>query len=139
MKTYKELKATHSKEIDDFEGMFFAFNDRQFSKGLKKLGLPKDCAPVEFVVSIGAGGYILKTRVWEWVAMLKRHEADRKKLRKNRAELAKAIACEMANQEYGYTGEIGDTLEALNLAPGDIDKALIDSAKKLYFATSEAT
>lgn len=138
METHKKLKAAHSEEINNFEGIFFAFNDEQLSEGLKKLGLPEDCNPSEHLAAIGAGGYILKTRVADFGAMFKRHDAENKELRKNPKELVKAIAYEMANHEYGYTGEIEDTLEALDISPGDVDKALIDSAKKLYFATSEA-
>ena len=47
--------------LDDFEGMFFAFNNEQFAEGMSKVGLEKD--DVSKIVSIGAGGYVLKDRV----------------------------------------------------------------------------
>lgn len=47
--------------FDDFDGLFFAFNNQQFAKGMRKIGLSE--TETDKIVSIGAGGYLLKERI----------------------------------------------------------------------------
>lgn len=56
--SYDQLRARQQKEVDDFP-MAFAFNDKQFAEGMRKLGL--DPSETCQVLSIGAGGFIRKT------------------------------------------------------------------------------
>ena len=58
----KEEKKPEAKKnpFDNFEGLFFAFNNDQFKDGMEKVGLTID--DVNKILSIGHGGYILKSR-----------------------------------------------------------------------------
>lgn len=55
--------------FDDFDGLFFAFNNSQFSEGMKKIGLNPD--DTDKILSIGAGGYIAKNRKEEFHQIMK--------------------------------------------------------------------
>lgn len=51
--TYTQQKDRHSKELNDFQGIFFAFSNKQFDEGMIKVGLtPQD---KDKVYSIGKG------------------------------------------------------------------------------------
>ena len=61
----QEIKAKEKEEVktnplDNFEGLFFAFGNEQFKEGMESVGLTID--DIDKILSIGAGGYILKTR-----------------------------------------------------------------------------
>ena len=57
---YDELKKQHSKEFNEFP-IFFAFDNEQFKKGMKELGLSEK--DEDKIGSIGFGGFIRKTDV----------------------------------------------------------------------------
>lgn len=121
MNEYYNLKQKQQKEVNEFP-MFFAFSNNQFVEGMVKLGL--DPSDTDKIYSIGAGGYIRKS--------------DSKRLSnlfdKNEAEMQKAIdeditglgfvydmfLYELNNHEYGYTLDVEDTLNALDLSYDDI-------------------
>lgn len=124
---YKNLKTKHQREVNEFQGIFFAFNNDQFAEGLKKLELPEG----EKVVSIGGGGYIRKTKVDDFIAMMDRHTNERKQIKKDRKLLLDALAYELRNHEYGYTRDVTDAIEALELKLEDIPEDILDKAKKL--------
>ena len=86
------------------------------------------------IYSLGSGGYILKTRSVDFRDMLDRHAGAIKELRKNEKELIKAIAYELNNHEYNYTGDIEPALDALNLTASEINPGIIKRAVKLSFA-----
>lgn len=121
MNEYYNLKQKQQKEVNEFP-MFFAFSNNQFVEGMVKLGL--DPSDTDKIYSIGACGYIRKS--------------DSKRLSnlfdKNEAEMQKAIdeditglgfvydmfLYELNNHEYGYTLDVEDTLNALDLSYDDI-------------------
>ena len=117
MNKYREMKERHRKEISDFP-MFFAFNDKQFAEGMKKLGLkPTD---TKKIYRLGdTGGFYRKSDSEMLKSMFLRHTL----------ELDEAIAddttgegfifdmffYELANHEYCITMDYEDTLGALGL------------------------
>ena len=103
METYLQLKARHAKELNDFQGVFWAFNDEQFNKGMDKLGLTLN--DTKLIVSIGAGGYMLKTKVNDWDSMFKRQTQEQKQRNKDEKFLIESIVYQLSNHEYGYTGD----------------------------------
>jgi len=127
MKTYQELKKENADELNSFEGVFFAFSDKQFKEGMEKLGIND----TKLIYSIGSGGYILKTRSQSFSDMFKRHRQALKELKKNEKELIVAIAYELNNHEYGYTGEVEPALEALGLSKDDINSNVLKKAIEL--------
>lgn len=128
LETYKEQKVRHHKELGDFEGIFFAFSDDQFNEGLKKVGLSETDSPSQFIYSIGAGGYILKTKSKDFRLMLKKHKEERKSLKKDNKRLLDALVYELNNHEYGFTGDPSDALQALGLSSQDIEPKLLKEA-----------
>lgn len=118
---YSELREKQQKDIDSFPFMW-AFNRKQFDEGMAKLGLsPTDR---DKILSIGAGGYIRKNDRDALFEMFDRH----------RKELEEAIAgdptgdgfifdmfnYELANHEYGYTGNPESTLDSLGMTMEEI-------------------
>ena len=75
MKTYQELKSENQKEVDNFEGIFFAFNKKQFREGMERVGLTD--RDTKSIYSLGVGGYILKTRSAAFNDMFKKQGKQR--------------------------------------------------------------
>lgn len=126
---YSELKAKHSEELNAFDGMFFAFSDSQFAEGLARLNVEKENLKAN-IVSIGAGGYLLKSKVKDFTEMFKRHNLEMKQLKKNHKDLLEAITYELRNHEYCITYDVTDALEALGLDLDDVPADILSKAKK---------
>jgi len=131
--TYQQQKARHRAEFNAFEGIFWAFSNEQMREGIEKHGVNEN----NKIVSIGAGGFVLKSRLQDFKNLLARQEAERKELRKNEKELVDAIAYELANHEYCITGDVTDALEALGLDLATVDKSILKKAVKKHNAERE--
>lgn len=110
MKTIHELKAENQAKFDSLLTeckVFFAFSNEQFHNNKTPL------QEGEKYVSIGAGGYMPKGQVDNY---LKGVEAINKwykaALKSNKARRAN-IVYELCNHEAFYTGDIDSTLDAL--------------------------
>lgn len=131
MNDYKKMKEKHQEEINEFP-MFFAFNNKQFDEGMKKLGL----APSEedkIYRLCGTGGYYRKTDATKLNEMFKRHEEEmRKEMAEDDDFIFEMFNYELSNHEYIYTQDVSDTLNALGLMVDEVknDKRLIDALKK---------
>ena len=114
-KTKLEMDSTHQKEVNEFP-FVFAFSDEQFRKRIKeKWNLDMDNKDhLKQIYSIGAGGFILKSDSKAMHEMFDRHSAERKQFTQNFNHLVEVIKYEMANHEYGYTGDPTDALNALS-------------------------
>lgn len=123
METYTQQKKRHQDEIGGFSGLFFAFNKEQLEEGLTKVG-----AEVKDIVSIGAGGYLLKTQVQEFKNTLKRHEQERKDLKKDAKIFFAALVYELNNHEYCITYDTQDALDSLGLTKEDVDPMILKKA-----------
>lgn len=120
---YKITKERHQREFNDFskKNIFFAFDKKQFEEGMKKLGL--DPSETNKIVSIGAGGYLLKDKVNELKNLSKRQKEELKQLRKNKKQFAASMfAYELANHEFGLTYDLSETLDALGMTLSGIKK-----------------
>lgn len=119
---YDELTEKHRKEVHSFP-MAFAFTDKQFEEGMKQLGLSKD--DINKVVSIGGGGFIRKSDVVTFNEMAKRQLEEQKQAIKDdktgEGFIKDMFYSELNNHEYGYTKELDDTLDALDLTIDDIN------------------
>lgn len=122
MNRYLLMKEQHQKEINAFP-IYFAFSDKQFVEGMRKLGL--DPSDTDKIYAFGGtGGFYRRSDVDELEHMMIRHCQ----------EMQDAIAsdtigdkfvfdmfqAELSNHEYNYTGDISDTLEALALTYDEI-------------------
>ncbi len=127
MNAYEELRYRHQKEFDAFP-IHFAFDNKQFEEGMAKFGLtPQD---TDKVLYIGCGGYIRKEDEGAFDAMIERQCKERKEAiaadKTGDGYLFDMFRYELANHEYGYTGDIRDTLDDLDLTLEEIkaDSAL---------------
>jgi hypothetical protein len=123
MNRYLELKEKQKKEINDFP-MFFAFNKAQFEEGMRRLGLEPDSRSA--IIKLGStGGYFRKTDEPKFSEMMERHDAEMQ------ADIDadptgdefifEMFRYELSNHEYGYTGDLSDTLCALGLTMSGIN------------------
>lgn len=123
MNRYAELKNRQQKEFNAFP-MKFAFTQQQFEDGMRELGLePTD---TDKIYKLMGGGFYRKEDSPRLKEMIDRFDR----------ELQNAIAAdktgegfiygmfynELLNHEYGYTGELDEALDALNLTLEEIQK-----------------
>lgn len=132
---YQELKAKHQAEVDAFP-FGFAFNQKQFNEMMIKWGLkPTD---IREILSIGGGGYIRRSDADAMHEMFARHKAEHKAAMQDDEYLFSMFNYELANHEYGYTGELDDTLDALGLTIEEINtNPRMASALKRAIAAQE--
>lgn len=127
--TYTELKQRQSKEMNDFEGIFFAFSNEQFKEGMQKIGLlPDDTSKI---YSLGAGGYILKDKSKAFHEMLDRFEKEKQDLKKQEKSLLEALVYELKNHEFCITLDPNDALDALGWNNNEIDPKILKKAMAL--------
>ena len=117
MKKYLEMKKRHSEEFNKFP-MFAAFSDKQFSEGMKKLGL--DSSERDKIYNLGSGLFIRKTDSKAFSIMFKKHEAELKEAYKDYDFAIGMFNYELGNHEYTYTWDVTDTLNALDISKDDI-------------------
>jgi hypothetical protein len=114
MNPYLELKNRHQKEMNAFP-LGFAFNEQQFSNMMRNWGL--DPSETDKIYRIPYGGFVRKSDADAFHEMIDRHEREVETARtENKNDyLYHMFNYELANHEYNYTGELGDTLDALGL------------------------
>lgn len=123
---YTGLKARHAEELNEFKGIFFAFNNKQFKEELGKIGLTEK--DKNKIYSLSGGGFILKDRSKAFNAMFKRHDEERTQRNKEEKFLIESIVYELFNHEYCITGDIVPALDALGLEEKDIDLKILRKA-----------
>ncbi len=120
METYHEIKTRHQEEFNSFP-MFFAFSNRQFAEGMKKLDLePTDTDKVYGFG--GTGGYYRKTDSEKLHGMLEKNEKELLKALENDSFALDALEYELANHEFSLTHDPKPALAALGLDLTDIKK-----------------
>ena len=134
---YADWKNSKEK-LGNFEGMFFAFNQEQLKEGIAKVGATKD----NKITSIGAGGYILTSRLKEFEELVEGSNKRLKTLMKDFEFAVSAFRYELANHEYCITGDIEEAVYALNYTVDEVlnSKHLSDAlleARKQYIAEME--
>ena len=122
MNKYEELRNRQQKEFDAFP-LGAAFSDKQFAEMMAKWGLTVN--DTDKIYSLGCGCFIRKSDSEAFHEIMERHERER-----NDAIAADSTGdgyiydmfrSELANHEYGYTGELDDTLAALGLTLDEIN------------------
>lgn len=108
---YSDLKNKQAKELNEFP-MFFAFSQKQFDEGMIKLGVTN----IDELISInGTGGYIKKVDESKLDELFKRHQTELTNAYEDDVFLIEAYRYELANHEYGYTGDPSDAINAIGL------------------------
>ena len=125
MNAYKTMRDRHQKEIDAFP-MQFAFTDEQFKTGMRNLGLSPNNADQVYRCG-GTGGFYRRSDAPRFHEMFERHERERQEAidadTTGDGYIFDMFCCQLANHEYGYTFDLTDTLEALDLTIEDIEKS----------------
>ena len=136
MNLYRELDKAQQARVNAYLGQyaFFAFNEKQFAEGMKKLDLRAD--DYGSLVRLGAGGFLLKDRAEGWRELAEEITRERAEAIRD-PETGPQFAYDMfyyelANHEYSYTGDASETLEALGYDWEDVrkDSTLRDALKK---------
>lgn len=127
--TYQELKNKHQESINNFEGIFFAFSEEAYRKGVEKVG----ASVTNKITRIGAGGFILSSRIDDFDNLMKKNKEELKQFRKDQENLIDSLAYELSNHEYCITMDETDALEALDLDANELPNEVLKKAiKKAY-------
>jgi hypothetical protein len=116
---YQEMKDKHRKRVNNFP-TFFAFSDKEFAEGMKKLGLNPD--DTDKILKIGGGGFIRKSDSKAFADMVDSFNSDLKMLLNDDNALYDALVYELENHEYCITGDPTDTLDVFGLSVSDLEK-----------------
>jgi hypothetical protein len=115
--TYEELKDKQQAEVNAFP-LGFAFSDKQFKEMMAAWGLTKDDTDKIYRLA-STGGFYRKTDAPALREMFARHGKETEEAiagdKTGGGYVYQMFACELANHEYGYTGDLTDTLDALDL------------------------
>lgn len=116
MNKYEEIKNKHQKRVNDFP-LGFAFSNEQFKNMMEKWDLSEN--DTDKILSIGSGGFIRKIDLEEynkmWDEIRKEHKDLIEQDKTGDGYIKDMFTYELANHEYGYTYELDDTLDALEL------------------------
>ena len=122
MNEYTTLKERHRQEVADFP-MFFAFSNKQFEEGMAEFGLSPDDTEKIYRLP-GTGGFYLRTDSARLVTLFDRHDQERQAAIDDDSTgdgyVYQMFLYELRDHEYGYTGSLTDTLDALDLTMEEI-------------------
>lgn len=117
MESYRELRDRQQKEFNELP-LGFAFSDKQFVKMMKKWGLDPE-KDVDKIYQVPGGGFIQKKDHKHFREVIDRHAAELEAAKKSDTDgtgfLYQMFLYELEDHEYGYTGDIEDTLDSLGL------------------------
>lgn len=123
MNRYKELKSRQQKEFDEVP-LGFAFSEEQFNAMMKGWGLDPD-KDLDKIAEVSAVGYIQKKDIAQLKGLTARHKKEMEEAvagdTTGEGFIYEMFLHELNNNEYGYTGDVSDTLEALGLDLGQVE------------------
>ncbi len=128
-KNYRALKRKHQQSLEHFEGIFYAFSDKQFKEGLEKLNLSE--GDESKLLKLGVGSFILKEKAGDFEKMILSQGRELKESLKDKKFMLDALRYELSNHEYSYSGDIYPALGALSLRPEDIPSEILREAKRM--------
>ena len=131
---YLVLKRKHQAEVDAFP-LGFAFSQEGFARVMAEWGLtPED---TDQLVRIGGGGVVRKTDADAFVEMMARHAQEMQAAvdadQTGDGFVVQMFNYELGNHEFTYTGDVTDTLSAL-----DLTEDMVDADQKLRHALDKA-
>ncbi len=124
MNKYRELRNRQQQEMNAFP-LGAAFTDQQFSEMMQKWGLTVN--DKRKILSIGGGCYLRKTDEEAFDNMLLRFRREIQdaimKDKKGDGFIEEMFYEELANHEFGFTGDLEPALDALNLTVDEINES----------------
>lgn len=127
---YAKLKSKHQQEVNDFP-MFFAFTNKQFDEGMKKLGLnPEDTDKIYRLDY--TGGFYRRSDAKAFRDMLDRQSEEMTAAMSDDDFVYQMFLYELANHEYCITYDLEPTLNACGLIESEVlnDQRLLALLKK---------
>lgn len=119
---YRELKEKQQEEFNKFP-LGAAFGNEQFKEMMEKWGLKEK--DTDKIISLGAGAFIRKADKEAFLDLNRRHTAQLKEAiaadETGEGFIYQMFYYELANHEYGYTGDLEDTLDALGYTAEEIN------------------
>ena len=129
---YNEWFNIKQQKVNDFlsKYCFFAFSQSQFEEGMNKLGLTME--QTDKIVSIGAGGYMLKEYVSNYNDLADQIHKEQQQALQDPDFAFSAFYSELNNHEYSYTGDPRDALDALGLSADEVlnNETLLQAYKR---------
>lgn len=126
METYKEMKDRHQAEVNALP-LAFAFSRDQYHKKLKEWNISEEEARAGAIVGIGGGGFVRAEDHNKVLATFRRIEDERRAAieadHDGTGFIYEMFLYELANHEYGYTGDVSETLDALNITEADLNSS----------------
>lgn len=119
---YRELKEKQQEEFNKFP-LGAAFSNEQFKEMMEKWGLKEK--DTDKIISLGAGAFIRKADKEAFLDLNRRHTAQLKEAiaadETGEGFIYQMFYYELANHEYGYTGDLEDTLDVLGYTAEEIN------------------
>ena len=130
---YCDLKLECSNRVNDVP-MKFAFNDEQFERGARELGVVDKSE----LVSIGMGGFMKKTDTHLFEKAMDANEKEIQEFLSADEGLMDALIYELGNYEYCITYDPTDALGVLDVSLDDARVfEIFQKAKKIYLDSVE--
>lgn len=121
MESYKEMMERHQAEVNAFP-FGFAFSEEQFRKMMEGWGLKED--DTDMIYRIPGGGFVQKKDHKAMHEMFSRHETEMKNAIDADTDgsgfVYQMFRQELADHEFGYTGDVDDTIESLGFTREEI-------------------
>ncbi len=130
MNKYREIKEKHQNEVNSFP-MVFAFSNKQFEEGMRKLGLePTDTDKVYKLG--GTGGFYRKEDSSALHEMFDRHSKELSDAMQDEEFIFEAFDYELGNHEFIVTGDVTDAVEALGMTVEEVyeNPKMLNALKK---------
>lgn len=133
MNRYADLRHKQQEEFNAFP-MKFAFSNKQFEEGMRELGLTPD--DTDKIYGAPGGGFYRRSDSTKLVEMTERHDREMQEAiaedKTGDRFIYEMFSYELANHEFGYTGEFDETLEALDYTLEQVkaDKRLLHGLEK---------
>ena len=123
METYKQMKDRHQAEVNALP-LAFAFSRDQYHAKLKEWEITEEEARAGAIVGIGGGGFCKASDHNEVLATFRRIQEEEAAAiaadLDGTGYISQMFLYELQNHEYSYTGDIDDTLDALNISNKDL-------------------
>lgn len=119
---YRLLKERQEKEVNAFP-LMAAFSKEQFLKGMEKLNVTSE----KELLDIGCGCFIRKIDKEKFTAMFEKQEQERKQAIEQDIDgsgyIKDMFQYELGNHEYIITGDLSETLDALDITVKEINES----------------
>ena len=121
MNLYQQMTIKHQNEFNQFP-MFFAYNDKQFAEGMKKLGLNQ--TDTDKVYRFNGVGFYRKSDSDKLKEMLGRHDKELTDAIESDESLDgfvyQMFYYELSNHEFVVTGDVDEALDAVGLTYSEV-------------------